>query len=93
MSGKWEYHKEVLLFKSRQGSAVVPAWSAWLTKPNKKALWKYEIWKSNSRRFNVSAIPHLQRLRNKQAELKKKEFRKLKFKTLSPVTLASSEDI
>ena len=38
-----------------------------------------EIWKSNSRRFNVSAIPHLQRLRNKQAELKKKEFRKLKF--------------
>ena len=58
-----------------------------------RASLKYDVCKSNSRRFKVSTIPHLQRLMNKQAELKKMEFRKLKFKTLSPVTLASSEDI
>ena len=54
---------------------------------------KYEVCKSNSKRYNVSTIPHLQRSMNKQAELKKIEFRKLKLKTLSPVTLASPEDI
>ena len=54
---------------------------------------KYEVCKSNSKRYNVSTIPHLQRSMNKQAELKKIEFKKLKLKTLSPVTLASPEDI
>ena len=53
---------------------------------------KYEVCKSKSKRYSVSAIPHLQRLLNKQAEHKKIEFKKLKLKALSPVTLASSED-
>ena len=43
-----------------------------------KASMKYEVCKTNSKRLNVSTIPHLQRLLNKQAELKKIEFRKLK---------------
>ena len=56
-----------------------------------RASLKYEVCEASSKRYKVSTIPHLQRLINKQAQLKKIEFRKLK--PLSPVTLASSEDI
>ena len=39
---------------------------------------KYEVCKTSSKRYKVSTIPHLQRLMNKQAQLKKMEFRKLR---------------
>ena len=56
---------------------------------------KYDVCTTSSKRYKVSTIPHLQRLMNKQSQLKKMEFKKLKlkFNPLSPVTLASSEDI
>ena len=57
---------------------------------------KYDVCKSSSKRYKISTIPHLQRLMNKQAQLKILKIQKIKIKiinTLSPVTLASSEDI
>ena len=44
-----------------------------------RATMKYEVCKANSKRYQVSTIPHLQRLMNKEAQLKKIEFKKLKF--------------
>ena len=44
-----------------------------------RATMKYEVCKANSKRYQVSTIPHLQRLMNKEAQLKKIELKKLKF--------------